>query len=65
MPGTAPAMTDTPDRTTPDAADADDHVDSTREHVDPSSAPGPPGNPETDDRAVQEGEEKLDRTLPH
>ena len=57
-------MTETPDPTTQDPA-ADEQADSTREHVDPAQAPGPPGNPEADDQAIREGEEKLDRTLPH
>jgi hypothetical protein len=39
--------------------------DPTKEHVDPATNPGPPGNPETESDAVEKGQEKLDRTLPY
>jgi hypothetical protein len=43
----------------------DERAQRAKEHVDPASNPGPPGNPDTDEDALAKGRDKLDGTLPY
>ena len=56
-------MTTDPQHTPPDGQQ--DEQDPDKQHVDPATNPGPPGNTDTEDEAVAQGRETLERTLPY